>query len=798
MKLLKNVTFFIFLLISQTIYSQNDCTDALTACGNNSYTDLYITGSGVNEISNANTCDGNETNSLWIKVNIRTAGTLGFTLTPQNTNLNVDFDFYIFGPTATCGNLGNAIRCSTTNPAAVNATNNTTGMNGTETDTSEGPGANGNSFIKWLDVQIGETYYIVIDRFDGNSNFSINWTGTATFNQPPTINTNPNAENTLNIEKCDSDNVQDNKTSFNFTQNATLAIGNQNGVTASFHTSLNDATVNANPITNSTNFRNTSNPQNIYIRLTNIATKCFTTSGFSLHVTPFDTNNPNDLKECDLNNDGFVTYTLSANNATLINGNSDIAVSYHPNNNDLITLANNYTNQTAFTNETIWAKIKNTVTGCYAYKSLNLILNKIPPTNPTTLIQCDLELFPDGLTTFNLNEANAFLTNNDTNLSTKFYLNPTDAQSQSNSIAPNFQNTTNPQVISVRVINNTTGCYSITTLTLKGITNPTRSVTLEECDDDDITTIGFTKFNLSQAGFEISGNTATYFQNLNDALLEEHAIATLFTNTQANNQTIYARIENGNNCKEINLITLKVNPLPSFEIQNNEILCLNNPTKPVNLIVKTIDDPNLYSYKWTPNEQITQNINTFLPGNYAVEVENKLTHCKKSRSITITPSETAIIKNITITDLVNNNTAVVNISGTGDYVYSIDEEFGPFQESNIFSNVTAGIHQIYVKDLNGCGTAPQEINVLGVPKYFTPNGDGIHDYWNVEGITATFNANTTITIFDRFGKLIKQISPLDQGWDGTDNGQKLPATDYWYTIQFENGKNIKGNFSLKR
>ncbi|QLJ56652.1 hypothetical protein HPC70_03610 [Flavobacterium psychrophilum] len=378
MKLLKNVTFFIFLLISQTIYSQNDCTDALTACGNNSYTDLYITGSGVNEISNANTCDGNETNSLWIKVNIRTAGTLGFTLTPQNTNLNVDFDFYIFGPTATCGNLGNAIRCSTTNPAAVNATNNTTGMNGTETDTSEGPGANGNSFIKWLDVQIGETYYIVIDRFDGNSNFSINWTGTATFNQPPTINTNPNAENTLNIEKCDSDNVQDNKTSFNFTQNATLAIGNQTGVTASFHTSLNDATVNANPITNSTNFRNTSNPQNIYIRLTNIATKCFTTSGFSLHVTPFDTNNPNDLKECDLNNDGFVTYTLSANNATLINGNSDIAVSYHPNNNDLITLANNYTNQTAFTNETIWAKIKNTVTGCYAYKSLNLILNKIP------------------------------------------------------------------------------------------------------------------------------------------------------------------------------------------------------------------------------------------------------------------------------------------------------------------------------------------------------------------------------------------------------------------------------------
>jgi gliding motility-associated-like protein len=50
---------------------------------------------------------------------------------------------------------------------------------------------------------------------------------------------------------------------------------------------------------------------------------------------------------------------------------------------------------------------------------------------------------------------------------------------------------------------------------------------------------------------------------------------------------------------------------------------------------------------------------------------------------------------------------------------------------------------------------------------FTPNGDGYNDYWNVKGLSANFNGNSIIYIFNRFGKLLKQIIPTDQGWDGT-------------------------------
>ena len=90
------------------------------------------------------------------------------------------------------------------------------------------------------------------------------------------------------------------------------------------------------------------------------------------------------------------------------------------------------------------------------------------------------------------------------------------------------------------------------------------------------------------------------------------------------------------------------------------------------------------------------------------------------------------------------------------------------------------------------------IAITGVPKYFTPNGDGYNDFWNVKGINNEFNPNTIIYIFDRYGKLIKQVLATGQGWDGTFAGQPMPSDDYWYTVKLQDGREIKGHFSLKR
>ncbi|HSN47797.1 MAG TPA: T9SS type B sorting domain-containing protein, partial [Flavobacterium sp.] len=132
------------------------------------------------------------------------------------------------------------------------------------------------------------------------------------------------------------------------------------------------------------------------------------------------------------------------------------------------------------------------------------------------------------------------------------------------------------------------------------------------------------------------------------------------------------------------------------------------------------------------------------------------------------------------------------------YEYSLDEPTGFFQDSNILTNVPAGIHVVYIRDKNGCGTVSKTEAVVGLPKFFTPNNDGYNDYWNVKGVNANFNTNSIIYIFDRYGKLLKQISPTSLGWDGTFNGNPMPGDDYWYTLKLEDGREAKGHFSLKR
>ena len=87
---------------------------------------------------------------------------------------------------------------------------------------------------------------------------------------------------------------------------------------------------------------------------------------------------------------------------------------------------------------------------------------------------------------------------------------------------------------------------------------------------------------------------------------------------------------------------------------------------------------------------------------------------------------------------------------------------------------------------------------MGYPKFFTPNGDGINDYWQIAGINEQFQPDALIVIFDRYGKFVTQINPKEKGWNGTSSSNILPASDYWFNLKLEDGREIKGHFALKR
>ena len=181
----KFLSLIIFLFFSQVAFSQiEDCVGAYPVCGNGTI-DLIPRGTGRDDFAlpgnNAPQCSFSESRSVWLKFQIKEAGTLGFDLIPDDLEGpdRDDYDFAIYGPNRPCNALGSSIRCSSTNPQAANV-GAETGMNETESEYNEGPGALGNGYVHWLDnVQVGEIYYLLIDNFDQDKGFQLEWTGTA-------------------------------------------------------------------------------------------------------------------------------------------------------------------------------------------------------------------------------------------------------------------------------------------------------------------------------------------------------------------------------------------------------------------------------------------------------------------------------------------------------------------------------------------------------------------------------------------------------------------------------------------
>jgi gliding motility-associated-like protein len=448
--------------------------------------------------------------------------------------------------------------------------------------------------------------------------------------------------------------------------------------------------------------------------------------------------------------------------------------------------------------------------------------------SPITIVQCDDDT--DGISNFNITEKNNFISTNYTNEIFSYYTSLTGANTKDTTTLINNPiafTSPNNNTIWVRV-ENSNGCFSVAQLNLMVSTtqiNSSYKKNIEVCDDyidslnDDKD--GIATFDFSSVTSEIksllpspsSNYIIKFYTNGDDALAEANAIQnpSNYRNTNANQQDIWVRIESSldNACFGLGpYISVIVNPKPNINTNtnqdDNELVCSNLPNFFVTLNAGIEDSTPIanYNYVWSKNGIIIPNENNYIlnvneDGNYTVQVSTSK-GCDRIRNITVTASDIAHLDSVSISDLSASNTVTANITGQGDYEYSIDSSNGPFQESNYFDNVSPGIHDLYISDKNGCGMLKKTIAVLGIPKFFTPNNDGYNDYWNIKGADDTFNTEAKIFIYDRYGKLIKQVFASSDGWDGTYIGNQMPADDYWYTIKLEDGREAKGHFSLKR
>ncbi len=186
-----------------------------------------------------------------------------------------------------------------------------------------------------------------------------------------------------------------------------------------------------------------------------------------------------------------------------------------------------------------------------------------------------------------------------------------------------------------------------------------------------------------------------------------------------------------------------------------------------------------------------------------IEESGRTFECASSKTFEAKISQAPEIKDIKVQLSASSLNYEVITGINGNYEYAIDNKDGPYQDSNRFTDLSLTDHIIYVRDKDGCGTTSsmveQDLTVSGFPKFFTPNGDGINDFWQFIPPNDTDEYKVSkIFIFDKFGAFIAQISPNKDGWNGSLNGRPLPESNYWFKAIATNNKTIIGYFSLKR
>ncbi|MEY8849291.1 choice-of-anchor L domain-containing protein [Psychroserpens sp. XS_ASV72] len=397
-----------------------------------------------------------------------------------------------------------------------------------------------------------------IDCF-GIEPFVISVTQYPTFN-PPT-----------DITVCD-DSSNDGIDTFDLNGKVTeISNGISENLDISFHLSFEDADANTNEIP--LEYTNTVNPQQIYARIEN-GTVCYSIADFELNIVQVPEANPApDIVMCDTDYDGLTNFDLTVIETEVLDVRiDDISLSYHESvesadsNSGLIADPENYTNLS--NPQTVYLKILNTISNCYSLTPINLSVNLPPPINDFNTY----DICENNSSYFDLNEINAVVVDDTSDVILNYFETFTDAQDNNNPLSSDYTYTTTNDTIYTRVESQTTGCFYVYSFQL--IVNPwpiaNQPDDLQACDDSSNDQI--TEFNLSLVESAVLGNqnpnVFTFSYHASEAFAEAGVNPLNSTHIGQQDETIYVRVENNTtgcySLTQFNLIVLEHPEVPTF------------------------------------------------------------------------------------------------------------------------------------------------------------------------------------------------------------------------------------------
>jgi gliding motility-associated-like protein len=503
---------------------------------------------------------------------------------------------------------------------------------------------------------------------------------------------------------------------------------------------------------------------------------------------------------------------------------SGVVIQYYPTLDDAARKINEIDQTVAYENpnpepsgtnwvDEIWAYVEvvelNTISCIGLKKVANLYIERLPSAYAVTPFrECDDD--DDGSYPFDTSGVYQEVTQGQANISVSYY--DTDYNLLYTGVLPNPYST-NDQTIIVRVENNpssnTPSCYEETEIEFVVDDTPDFNPipTLMLCDDSDGIIDDKAIFDTQSIETDLlDGQTDivfAYYDSNGNTL--PSPLPPLFTTSSTSIRVELINAIN-NNCVSEGFVDFEVIKNPSFDLDQQAVLCLNEGS--VDIGIRNSGDD--YSYMW---EHIDENnmvtvvgttpfISVSKGGRYTLTATGLgPLACTTPKRIEVLISELAKLreKDIVIggfSSTENTIEILVDNLGVGDYEYAVGD--GNFQDEPYFTEIRPGIQTIRVRDKIGCGLSQVQVGVVGYYKYFSPNNDGINDTWKILGLKTTFNSLSNVYIYDRYGRFLAQISGPDETWDGSYQGQPLPADDYWFKLELEDGRVYTGHFSLMR
>jgi gliding motility-associated-like protein len=207
------------------------------------------------------------------------------------------------------------------------------------------------------------------------------------------------------------------------------------------------------------------------------------------------------------------------------------------------------------------------------------------------------------------------------------------------------------------------------------------------------------------------------------------------------------------------------------------------------------------NYSWLPASDFsspTNSTSTLVPREnitYSVIVENSF-GCKEIAQLPITlfpigfvsAGEDKVIQ-------FGESTSLSGTSSVGTIVWKPDYKLSCLDCLQPLSKTDSTIkYTISLTDTFGCKYSDETLVLvegsLYIPNAFTPNGDGINDFFGSEAIDVT---KYSLKIFNRWGEIIFTSNNLKNAWDGTFKGKTVQNDVYVYQLNYEFNTGKTGN-----